>query len=1093
MNMRLRAGAALIGLLLGLLPFTASLDLQLYDECQIITRALDDPPLHPDLVLVGLDERSARAGLGQDELAALARKLRASGCPAVIEVTRFDGPRDVDGVVRRFALPTEAQAQSARDLCDGEGDFRPLFQFAETQATLSGPSNVFRLQPMPLVEAYGASDALVGKVVVLGSYLQSGEQTDVKTPTGSMNPLQLAGCLWDGLLRRNGWRPVPPLLQGLITLLFVAAFALLSARLRPAAATLAFVLFCLGWLGLLLWMGAHGWFARMMPGLFGCLALLCADLALQWPRAASLLRKLAAREAEPTESEVREASILFTMLPACILAREGTEHHEAARMRRSYSNLLGEVCARHQGIILDQQGDAQMVGFGTVEPRQAHALRAVAAALDLRERVPALVREWGMPDEPVFCGVCTGPVAWGEVGASSLKATAAIGDTTNTAARLMGAAKKLNREVLVAAETLAQCGPRLGVEALEPLLLKGKVEPIAVYEARALETRPQPERPTPPRASAKAAPGLAVLLTAACVGASTLLGPMPFLDGFLWDRPLVDEIPQAPPVVIAGIDEACLEISPWPWPRGLHARVIDTLTRAGARGLFYDLLFDAPSASVADDNALAEAVMRSPIVVLAAAAKPTGLATPAPPPMMPPLDTETLRRQGKIGLAHTHFDWRDDSIRSLPTVYRDLQPPYPSAALALAARVLNGPVEAGPPLTVSEHGLPDESLVRWHRPVVGGRGWPDYRYVSYAALLDPPATLLASLKGAVVLVGDAMPGESDTFKTPVGSMKGVEVHAQLMSTLARPHPPADFRERPVSVWVAVALVLAFCWVGLRARDLPTLALCGLGALVLSLAAHRVLLHLGWVLGPQPVLAVAVAAPALLLVKALLSVSALRRFVPNAVLGELVASGEARDRSGEATVLVTDIRGYTSLSEKRGPAEVLSLLNQYHEETVACYARHGGVVLTYQGDAQLVVFGLLTPSGNAARAAVTAAVALEGVVARLRAHWSLDGDDDFNVGAGLCTGLITVGLLHAGQQSQYTVIGDTVRRAHRVQSLSDALGRMVLVDARTRQLCGDTPALMDVGTVEGVGVLFTPAGQGEPPVAGPVHNLATENP
>lgn len=1093
MNTRLRLGAALIGLLLGLLPFAASLDLLFYDQCQIVTRALDDPPLHPDLVLVGLDERSLRAGLTRGDVATLARQLRESGCPLVIEVSDIDAPRDADGVVRRFPLPAAPRAQACRHLCDRDGTFRPLFHFAETQATLSGPSNVFRLQPVPLVEAVTMGDALSGKVVLLGSYLQSGEQTDVKTPTGSMNPLQLAGCLWDGLLRQQAWRPVSPLLQFGLTVLFVAAFGLLGARLRPAAVMLAFVLFCLGWLGLHLSMGAHGWFARAVPGLFGCLALLCTDLALQWPRAAALLRQLAAREVEPVESEVREASILFTMLPACVLAREGTDHHDAARLRRAYSKLLGDVAARHQGVILDQQGDAQMVGFGTMEPRQAHALRAVAAALELRDRVPPLVREWGMPDEPVFCGVCTGPVAWGEVGASSLKATAAIGDTTNTAARLMGAAKKLGRGVLVSGETATQCGPRLEVEALDPLPLKGKAEAIAVYEARALETRPQPARPAPPRASAKAAPGLALLLTAACVGVSTLLGPIPFLDGFLWDRPLVEETPQAPPIVIAGIDETCLEVSPWPWPRGLHARVIDTVTRAGARGLFYDLLFDAPSASAADDVALAEAVMRSPIVVLAAAATRTGLTTPAPPPVMAPLDAETLRRQGKIGLAHTHFDWRDDSIRSLPTVYRDLDPPYPSAALAVAARVLGGPVETGPPVTVNGHVLPEESLVRWHRPVIGGRSWPDYRYLSYAKLLDPPPALLASLKGAVVLVGDAMPGESDTFKTPVGRMKGVEAHAQLMSTLSHPHPPADLRERPVSTWVAVALVFALCWVGLRARDLPTLALYGLGALALSLVAHRALVHLGWVLGSQPVVAVALAALALLLVKALLSVSALRRFVPGAVLGELVTSGEARDRSGEATVLVTDIRGYTSLSEKRGPGEVLSLLNQYHEETVACYARHGGVVLTYQGDAQLVVFGLLTPSKNAARDAVVAAIALEGVVARLRARWGLSDGAAFDVGAGLCTGLITVGLLHAGPQSQYTVIGETVRRAHKVQSLSDQLGHTVLVDARTRQLCGDTPALVEVGSVEGVGELFTPAREGERAKGALVNKSATEIP
>lgn len=921
-------------------------------------------------------------------------------------------------------------------------------------------------------------DSLSGKTVVLGPYLQSGQQVDRKTPTGTMAPLELAGSLWDSLLKGQGWKPLAWPAQVVGSLVWVGLWGWVLGRLGPAQAVLAFVVSGVCWLGVQFALAWWGYFASMLPALLGSLAFLGGQQVRQWPQAARLLAQLSTPQAEPIASDMREASILFTLLPAYVLRREGEDHAHAAQLRREYAQRLGEICRRHDGLILDQQGDAQMIGFGLIYPRQAHALQAVAAALEVCDSIPKLLEGWGVAAESIHCGVCTGQVAWGEVGASQLKAAAAIGDTTNTAARLMGAAKKLDLPVLISEPTLVHAGVRVSAQALEPLHLKGKAEPVAVFQALSVILRANPRRQTVPRKRSKAAPRLWVTL---CLGATLgawLLGPLPLLAWLLWDLPLIGSQPGGPKVLIAGIDSACLQVAAWPWPRQMHARVLDNLKKAQARGIFFDILFDTPGAPD-QDQSFARSIESCHRVVLAGAAgRAGGFAQLTPPRLFAPLEVTRLRAENRLGLIHTRLDDQDGRIRSLPTVYRGIAgQSYPAAALALAGQALERTIDYGPPVRLGGRIIPEESLIRWHRPALGGRGWPDYQTCSYSRLLQADDPVFSTMPGTIVLIGEAMAGPGDLFETPVGPMKGVEVHAMLMKTLMQPAPPADLRSSRWSLVLSALLSGLLAWLGWRAESLAGLTLISLGWVLGSVGIHQLLLRWGWVLGQEPVVAVALMALALLTSKTLLSVSALRRFVPDAVLAELVQSGEARDRTGEGTILVTDIRGYTSLSEKRSPVEILELLNQYHEETVACYARHGGSVLTYQGDAQLVVFGLLQPLKNPAREAVLAALELQQVVVNLRSRWKLSENEAFDVGAGLCTGVLTVGLLSAGSQQQYTVLGESVRRAHKVQSLSDQVGQSVLLDERTQQLCRGKPAMIEVGhEVAGVGPLFAPVVQ-----------------
>lgn len=1044
-----------------------------YDYRQILARELVDQPLHPKLLLVGFDSAAAAAGVTEQDLREFQSQLPRSQMAGRLLDFELPTAAGGDGILRSVKLaevdPSGRPAPTAllnfvaggAEISFGKGkiqvgeltlwtaedySYYPLFHFAETSGIGAYGAEMFRLAPVSLMRAVELP--LPDHLVIFGQDQRTAEETRVNTPTGTMSRLELAGALADSLLRGNGWRRLSPARQYLTELLFLLTLGIL---LRGRGALDAFgvlLLGSMGWLGLHLGMVTQGWFGEVVPGLVAGVVLLVSLLLLQLPRALTLVYSFGSRREVVFEERV--VTVLFTNLPSHLLELEQNQNELSRQKRRDYSEALGEVCGRYGGAILDQQGDAQMVAFGLDREEPAHALRASAAALELAVRVPLLEKEWGVeaPDGG-HCGVCTGPVATGEVGAQGLRAAAAIGDTTNTAARLMGAAKKMGLAVLVSKPTYEAAAPRLGAEELEPLQLKGKAEPVPVFLAKTLHLLPEPLAPAP-REKSRVGWLLSGSLALAAVALATLFGPLEQLSWWLWDRPLVGPVGGDRAVIVARIDEQSHAFRSWPWPRDLHARVLQNCEQAGARCVFFDLIFDLPSEAAADAR-LAEAVTASQTVVVAGVAvRESVTAQAGEPALLPGLDARTLAEQSKLGLIHYRADPHDSVIRSFDTVFRELPVVYPSAGLAVAARWVGRGWK--------ELNRPDEVLIGWD---VGS-----HRHLSYHRLLNPEDPIFQEMNGAVVVIGDGLSGPSDRFSTPIGPLKGVEIHALLARALATGEARADLRNS--NFWWPLGLLLAWlcvfgCW---RVQGAGNYALViGVGLLGAYLL-HLAMMRLGWAHGGQLLSSVLVAGLLLVAAKTALAVAALRRLVPDQVVHELVSTGSAQDRTLEATVLVTDIRGYTSLSEGRTPLEILELLNEYHDATVACYERYGGSVLTYQGDAQLVVFGALNRVSQPQRQAVLAARELQKVVASLRHRWKLSADEEFDVGAGLCTGVVTVGLLKAGQSYQYTVTGEPVRRAHKLQSLSDTVGRKVLLDRRTFELCRGSLEFESLDSPEG---------------------------
>ena len=157
-------------------------------------------------------------------------------------------------------------------------------------------------------------------------------------------------------------------------------------------------------------------------------------------------------------------------------------------------------------------------------------------------------------------------------------------------------------------------------------------------------------------------------------------------------------------------------------------------------------------------------------------------------------------------------------------------------------------------------------------------------------------------------------------------------------------------------------------------------------------------------------------------------------------------------SRDITVLFSDIRGFTTLSEQRTPEEVVALLNRYFTLQVEVIFRHGGSLDKFIGDCIMAFWGAPLDQPDHARRAVAAALEMAEVLRRFKIELG-EEDADFDVGIGLHSGPAVVGLIGSDQRREYTAIGDTVNLASRIEGLTRGVAR-ILVSDETRKRCGE---------------------------------------
>lgn len=165
----------------------------------------------------------------------------------------------------------------------------------------------------------------------------------------------------------------------------------------------------------------------------------------------------------------------------------------------------------------------------------------------------------------------------------------------------------------------------------------------------------------------------------------------------------------------------------------------------------------------------------------------------------------------------------------------------------------------------------------------------------------------------------------------------------------------------------------------------------------------------------------------------------------ATIGE-VLGGETR----EVTVLFCDIRSFTAMSEKMEAAEVVSLLNRYFTALGKCITNHHGIINKYIGDAIMAIFGAPVSSQNSARDAFEAALEMRRALEAINEEFLKDGLPQLHFGIGIHTGPVFAGTIGAANRMEYTVIGDTVNTASRLESLCKTYAKDLLLSEAAKE-------------------------------------------
>lgn len=562
-------------------------------------------------------------------------------------------------------------------------------------------------------------------------------------------------------------------------------------------------------------------------------------------------------------------------------------------------------------------------------------------------------------------------------------------------------------------------------------------------------------------------------------------------------------------VVIVDVDERSLvEEGRWPWPRDQIATLVERIVdRGGASVLGLDTLFAEADRTPGADDALAAMLRDRPVVLGYYFSSDRGgiIAGQLPVPVMSAQSFAQSGHQittwngyganlpvlqqaaGAAGFFNPMVD-HDGVVRALPLLAEFDGQVYESLVVAMLRRHLGGASLALTDRTLRLHGprgraeLPlstgvsalvpfagrDPAVARFAEPTLGFDGAPlrpaRFAYVSAADILadrvDPSV-----FKDRIVLLGTSAPGLTDLRATPVQSaFPGVEIHATLLSGALTP-ASTPIKWRSHTSLATAAVVVGVLGVAL-AFILPSIG--AVGAVVIGVVVSVGLWLFASTAWARDGMVLPIAS-GLLLIAVLVGfnlaagyfVERRARRAVASLFGEYVGPALVermmRDprrysvvtsENRELTMLFVDIRGFTQIAENMHPEELREYINDFLTAMTEVVHRYGGTVDKYMGDAVMAFWGAPMEDPQHADHAVAAALSMLEEVRRLNLANELRGLPMLNVGIGINTGEVRVGDLGSRLRRAYTVIGDAVNLASRLEAFTKQFDAPIIVGETT---------------------------------------------
>lgn len=552
----------------------------------------------------------------------------------------------------------------------------------------------------------------------------------------------------------------------------------------------------------------------------------------------------------------------------------------------------------------------------------------------------------------------------------------------------------------------------------------------------------------------------------------------------------------------------------WPWPREAHADFLRFMERAGAKVIVFDILFTERDLQNPDsDREFVEWTARTGNVVHSAfpgdqhdtgtpdleiVRKHSIEKGPGSFPEFVQLDLpfEGLAAAAR-GVGHVGLILDDDGpARHYLPLIENRGRLIPSIGLVAVLVERELPVDA---LTIGPEGLllgseavpvQDGRIPIWFNGAAGTYPSVSYGEIIYSQLLidagEEPIVSPEQFHDQIVLVGVSAAGLHDVFTTPFnvgtwlgwgedvgGKMHGIELHANMIDNFLHGR---YFR----SLWGGTGLTAALLLAG--AALVPILWLQLALAVPAALAAMGAYLLAAGLAFPER-LALPVAFPALSWLTALLLGLGYQywtegreklkvrgmfsRYVSPDVFQQLMkdpASAELGGKRIPMTVLFSDLRGFTAMSENRDPEEVVEQLNEYFTEMVEIVFRNRGTIDKFVGDMIMALFGAPVADDRHAENAVECARQMQLRLEEMNRKWAERGMPALQHGIGVNSGEMVAGNVGSSRIQSYTVIGDNVNLGARLESLCKEYGAGIIISEFTRELLASPNGVRELGSV-----------------------------